>query len=129
MKHSQTIGIIVVLLLLFLTTQPLVIIASKNITVTGWHAVGTNFGQPGKFLLIVSIFNIICFTMPNIFAKRINMAFAALSVAWSFRNLLILGGCSMGECPEKQFALYGCVISSVVILAMSFLPKMKIPNK
>jgi hypothetical protein len=35
----------------------------------------------------------------------------------------------MGECPEKQFALYGCVLSSLVILAMSFLPKMKIPNK
>ena len=129
MKHSQTIGIIVVLLLLFFTTQPLVFIASKNITVTGWYAVGTNFGQPGKFLLIVSVFNIICFILPNIFAKRINMAFAALSVAWSFRNLLILGGCSMGECPEKQFALFACVICSTIILIMSLLPKMKIPKK
>ena len=129
MKHSQTIGIFFVLLLLFLTTQPLVFIASKNITVTGWHAIGTNFGQPGKFLLIVSIFNIICFALPNIFAKRINMAFAALSVAWSFRNLLILGGCSMGECPEKKIALYACVICSIVILIMSLLPKMKILNK
>lgn len=129
MKHSQTIGILLVLVLLFFTTQPLIFIASKQLTITGWKAAGTNFGQPAKFLLIVSIFNIICFALPNIFAKRINMAFAALSVAWSFRNILVLGACSMGECPEKQFALYACLICSIVILVMSLLPKMQIAKK
>jgi hypothetical protein len=52
MKHSQTIGILLTLLLFFCTTQPLVIIESRNWVVTGWDAGATNFGQSGKFLFL-----------------------------------------------------------------------------
>jgi TRAP-type mannitol/chloroaromatic compound transport system permease small subunit len=125
MKHSQTIGILLTLLLFFCTTQPLVIIESRNWVVTGWDAGATNFGQSGKFLFYIGILAIVFFAIPSINVKRFNMAWAALLVAWSFRNYLVLSTCAMGECPQKQWALYACIILSFAILAMTFLPKLK----
>jgi hypothetical protein len=125
MKHSQTIGILLTLLLFFCTTQPFVIIESRNWVVTGWDAGATNFGQSGKFLMYVGILAIVFFALPSLSAKRFNMAWAALLVAWSFRNYLVLSACAMGECPQKQWALYACIVLSIGILIMTFLPKLK----
>jgi ATP/ADP translocase len=116
MKHSQTIGIILTLLLFFCTTQPFVIIESKNWVVTGWDAGATNFGQSGKFLFYIGILAIVFFAIPSINVKRFNMAWGAL---------LVLSACAMGECPQKQWALYACIILSAGILIMTFLPKLK----
>ncbi len=127
MKYSQPIGILLCLFLFYCTTQPLVIIESKNWVITGWQTAGTNFGQPGKFLVYFGGLAILFFALPFIWAKRFNMTFAALLLAWSFRNYLILSTCQMGECPQKKWALYACIIISFGILVMTFLPKIKLP--
>jgi len=76
MKHSQTIGILLTLLLFFCTTQPLVIIESRNWVITGWDAGASNFGQSGKFLFYIGILAIVFFAIPSINVKRFNMAFS-----------------------------------------------------
>ena len=129
MKHSQTIGILLCLFLFYCTTQPLVIIENQHWVITGWHTAGTNFGQPGKFLLYVGGLNLIFFALPYLWAKRFNMAFAALMLAWTFRNFLILSACNMGDCPTKQWALYACIVTSFAILIMTFLPKLEALKK
>lgn len=129
MKYSQTIGILLCLLLIYCTTQPLVIIDSKHWVITGWATGESSFGQPGKFLAYISIVGILLFALPYIIAKRANMIFGALSIAWSIRNYLILSTCYMGECPQKQWALYACIVVSVGILIMTFLPKISIEKK
>lgn len=126
MKHSQTAGIILCLILFYLTTQPLVIIESLHLTITGWSAPGTNFGLPGKFIAYFGCASLVLFALPYIWAKRFNMALAALLIAWSFRNFMVLSTCQMGECPQKQFALYACIFVSFGILIMTFLPKIDI---
>jgi hypothetical protein len=129
MKYSQTIGIILTLVLLFLTTQPLVIIESRHWLITGWKVADTNFGQPGKFMMYMGIMNIILFALPILNAKRFNMAFAILNFSWTIRNFLVLSACSMGECPQKQWPLYACIVVSFAVLIMTFLPKMEIIKK
>lgn len=129
MKYSQTIGIILTLFLLYLTTQPLVIIESRNWVITGWKVAETNFGQPGKFMLYMGVMNIILFGLPYIPAKRFNMVFAILNFSWTIRNFLILSACAMGECPQKQWSLYACIMVSFAILIMTFLPKIDINKK
>jgi len=129
MKHSQTIGILLTLFLLFLTTQPLVIIESRHWIITGWKVAETNFGQPGKFMLYMGVVNIILFALPFITAKRFNMAFAILNFAWTIRNFIVLSACSMGECPTKQWTLYACIVVSFAILIMTFLPKIDVNKK
>jgi hypothetical protein len=128
MKHSQTLGIILCLILFYFTTQPLVVIDSLHLTITGWSSKGTNFGLPGKFIVYIGGLSLLFFALPFIWAKRFNMAFAALLIAWSFRNYIVLSTCQMGECPQKQFALYACIVISFGILAMTFLPKIKLPK-
>lgn len=126
MKHSQTIGVILCLALFFFSTQPLVFIESQQWIITGWKTANSNFGQPGKFFAYIGGMSLILFILPFLWAKRFNMIMGALLVAWSFRNFLILSTCQMGECPQKQWALYACVIVSCGILIMTFLPKIKI---
>jgi hypothetical protein len=129
MKYSQTIGIILTAFLLFLTTQPLVIIESRHWVITGWKVAETNFGQPAKFMLYMGVMNIILFALPYIPAKRFNMVFAILNFSWTIRNFLILSACAMGECPQKQWPLYACVVVSFAILIMTFLPKIDVNKK
>ena len=129
MKHSQTIGAILCILLIYCTTQPLVIIESRHWVITGWHTAESNFGQPGKFLSFFAVLSLLFFTLPFIWVKRFNMVFAALLLSWTIRNFLILSACSMGECPEKQWAIYACIIVSAGILLMTFLPKIKTAAK
>ena len=66
MKYSQTIGFILTLFLLFLTTQPLVIIESRHWVINGWKVAETNFGQPGKFMLYMGVMNLLLFALPYI---------------------------------------------------------------
>ena len=126
MKHSQTIGILLCLALIYATTQPFVIIESRNWVITGWNPVGSSFGQSGKFLSFFAVLSTLFFALPYIWAKRFNMVFGALMLAWAFRNFLILSTCQMGECPQRQWALYGCIVLSGLILLMTFLPKIKV---
>ena len=129
MKYSQSIGILLCLLLIYSTAQPLVFIESRNWTITGWDAAGSSFGQAGKFLSFFAIIALLFFALPFVWAKRFNMVFATLLLAWSIRNFLVLSTCQMGECPQKLWALYGCIIFSAGILLMTFLPKIKVSNQ
>lgn len=127
MKHSQVIGIIAVLAMAVLCFMPWTFIASRQITVTGMHAEGTNFGRPGLFHLILGTVAAIMFLVPRIWAKRTNVFVAALNIAWAFRNYLLLSSCMMGECPEKKPALYMLLLVAVVIQIMALLPKVTLP--
>jgi hypothetical protein len=129
MKYSQPIGILLCLLLIYTTTQPLVVIVSRNWIITGWDPAGSSFGQAGKFLSFFAVISLAFFALPYIWAKRFNMVFAALLLAWSYRNFLIMSTCLMGECPQKQWALYACILISAGILIMTFLPKIKVSSQ
>jgi hypothetical protein len=128
MKNSQTIGIILCVALLYCTIQPLVIIESQHLVITGWKTAGTSFGQPGRFFAYFGGLSLLFFALPFLWAKRINVALGALIIAWSFRNFMVLSACQMGDCPQKQWALYACIIISFGILIMTFLPKIKLPK-
>lgn len=129
MKHSQTIGIIATILLVALCFLPWIYIPSQQITVSGFASEGTRFGKPGLFHTVLSVLMLGGFLLPAIWAKRTNVFLAALNLAWSFRNYLLLSACLMGECPEKKPALYGIFAVSLVIQVMSLLPKMNLPAK
>jgi hypothetical protein len=123
MKHSQTIGIIAVILMIGVCFMPWSYIASKDLTISGMNAIGTDFGRPGKLNLIFAAFSIVLFSVPKIWAKRTNVFIAALNLSWSFRNYLLVTGCMMGECPEKRLGIFLLVTLAIIIQAMSLLPK------
>jgi membrane protease YdiL (CAAX protease family) len=126
MRYSQLIGAIAAIVLIVACFMPWSYIASNGIEVTGLKAVGTNFGKPGMFNLILTSVALIFFILPKIWAKRTNVFIGALNLAWSIRNFFVVTACSMGECPEKKAGLYLVLVCSIIIQVMTFLPKMSV---
>ena len=125
MKYSQLLGCIAVVLLAAASYLPWSFIAERNILVTGMSAPGTIYGKPGLMHFVLGFILILFFIIPKIWAKRINVFTAAINLAWSVRNFILLSTCYMGECPQKKFGLYLALVLCFFILIMSFLPELK----
>jgi len=131
MKYSQQIGIVAVLLLVAVCYIPWVYINASpvNITVTGLHAEGTNFGKPGLMSIVLGGVCVIFFLMSKIWAKRTNVFLAAIVFAWSIKNYLVITACYAGDCPEKRAGIYLQVLFSFLIMLMALLPKIQLPEE
>lgn len=128
MKYSQSVGIAAALTLIVVCFLPWSFIASEQLTVSGMKATGTNFGRPGLFNIFLCVIIAVMFTVPAIWSKRTNVFLAALNLAWSFRNYLLVSACMMGECPQKQPALFALVGLALVIQLMTLLPQISMPK-
>ncbi len=129
MKKSQTIGIVAAIATMAVCFLPWVYISSKQITVTGFQAIGTDFGKPGLFNMVMSIIMVVLFAIPTLWAKRTNLFVGSLNIAWSFRNFILLTTCMMGECPEKKPGLYLLLFLAVSLLLMTLLPSIPVKQK
>jgi hypothetical protein len=129
MKYSQTIGIVACLVVLICSYLPWSFVVSEQITISGFDTKGTSFGKPGLFLDFFTIISIILFLIPAIWAKRTNIFIGAIVFSWSIRNYILVSTCLMGECPEKQPALYTLVVASGVLMLMALLPKLNSTKK
>ena len=109
-------------MLLAVSYLPWVYIESKQITVTGLHAAGTNFGKPALLSLVLGTAAVILFLLPYVGAKRANLFFCALNLAWAIRNFTILSSCRQGDCPEKEMGLYLMLVASIIMMAASLFP-------
>ena len=126
MKYSQVTGIFTALVVISLCFLPWSIVVERNIIIYGMNTKGTDFGRPGLLNIILSLVMIILFVLPQIWAKRTNLFIAAIAIAWSIRNYILVTTCYFGECPQKQPALFALVLFSFITMLMSFLPKVKI---
>ena len=129
MRFMKWIGLLAAVTLTVACFFPWVFIESKNITVNGLNSTGTNFGKPGYFHFIMMAF-FICFNfIPKVWAKRSNLLIAALNLAWAVRNYIIISSCYMGDCPAKRFAIFLLIPASVLILAATMFPDIKLTQK
>ncbi len=126
MKYSQIIGFLLALIVLGTCFFPWVFIESKQLTISGFHTEGTNFGRPALFIFFTAGLSAILFLLQQIWAKRLNVFITTFCFAWSISKYLMLSACYAGECPEKQIALFILVIASAIMMLMSFLPKINI---
>ena len=129
MRYMKWIGLMAVILLVISCFTPWVIIASKNITVSGINSGGTNFGKPGYFHLLTAFFFLCFHFIPRIWAKRINLLIVALNLAWAIRNFFVIPACIGGECPEKESGIYFVLLASAIMLLAALIPDMKIKEK
>ncbi len=125
MRYMKWIGLAAFLLLVISCFTPWVFIASRNITVSGIDATGTNYGKPGYFHFLMAAFFLVFHFTPKIWAKRFNLLITGLNTAWAFRNFFVIAACYGGECPQREIGLYLVLISSIVMLFSSFFPNLK----
>jgi len=105
---------------------PWVVIESKQIIFTGWNTGNSHFGKPAVLTTVFCGVMVLCFALPFVWSKRLNLFIAALNMAWALRNYIIITACSMGECPIKKTGMYAQLILPIAILICSFLPKVKV---
>jgi hypothetical protein len=125
MRWTKWLGVLSAIVLITACFMPWVIIPSKNITVSGIEATGTNFGKPGYFHFIALFFFLLFTFSQKIWAKRTNLIVTALNFAWALRNYFLITMCRGGECPEKKLAIYLVVAASFCMLVSSLFPDMK----
>ena len=125
-KKMKWIGVLAAILLVVSCFTPWVIIESKNITVSGIDATGTNYGKPGYFHFIMVFFFLLFSFIQKIWAKRFNLAVVGLNLAWAVRNYFVITACSGGDCPAKQTGLWMMLLSSVLLLVASFFPDVEL---
>ncbi len=127
MRYSKWLGLAAAVLLVVSCFSPWVIIESRQITVSGVYAEGTNFGKPAYFHFFVTFFYVICVMVPRLWAKRLNLVVAALNMGWALRNFILIPACQAGECPLKQTGLWMVELASLFMLLAAVFPDMKLP--
>lgn len=127
MRYSKWLGLAAAILLVVSCFSPWVIIESRQITVSGVDAAGTNFGKPAYFHFFITFFYVICVMVPRLWAKRLNLAVAALNMGWALRNFILIPACQAGECPIKQTGLWMVELASLFMLLAAVFPDMKLP--
>jgi hypothetical protein len=129
MRYMKWIGLAAGILLIVSCFTPWVFIESKNITISGIDATGTNFGKPGYFhFLMTGLFLLFSF-IQRIWAKRTNLFVTAINLGWAVRNFFIIASCQGGECPEKKGGIYFMLLASILMLISSMFPDMKLPEE
>lgn len=128
MRYMKWTGLAVAVLMIVSCFSPWVIIESKNITVSGIDASGTNFGKPGYFHFIMTAFFLVFNFVPRLWAKRANLLVTALNLGWAIRNYFLITACAGGECPEKKMGIYMMLLASVLMLVSALFPDMKPPQ-
>jgi len=123
MKFAHWLGCISCLLLITAVFQPWIYIPSVNLTISGWHAEGTNFGKPGLVPLVLCSLMAILFLIPKVWAKLVTILLATLQLAWMIRNYILLTTSFIGEVPDKTWVLQSLIPLSLVIILMSFLSR------
>ncbi len=126
MKYSQLLGLLACIGQIFVCFLPWSFVAEKNILITGMNAAVTDFGKPGLMNIMLGGLMGVLFAIPVLWAKRINVVVAAINIAWSIRNYLLVSGCHFGECPENRLGIYALLSLSFIILILTFFPPVKL---
>ncbi|MBO9731066.1 MAG: hypothetical protein J7623_20685 [Chitinophaga sp.] len=117
MSRTGIIGILAVLLVIACTFLPWSYVESRHLTFTGMNGTGSNYGEPGRLSIILSVLAIVIFVIKNKWVSRINLFIVGFLVAWTFRNMLLYSRCEIGECPQPGIALYVSLGAALVAFA------------
>ena len=129
MRVIKWAGLLSAMLLIGISFLPWVVILSRDITVTGVYAEGTNFGKPAYFHFLAVILFIVFTLSGKLWSARGNLIVTALNMAWAIRNFLVLTMCRGGDCPEKKPAIFLVLATSIVMLIAALFPDIKLNKK
>lgn len=125
MSRTALTGVISALAVIVCAFLPWISVESRHFVFTGLQTAGSNFGEPGKMNIILSVLAIILFLLKNKWMARANLFVAGFLLAWTFRNLLLFSRCEMGECPQVHPALYISLAGAIVAFVSVLLTKTK----
>jgi hypothetical protein len=93
MKYSQWIGILAAITLVIACFIPWTYHPDVQKNFTGFFSENNQYGKPGKFFVVLAAIASVFFLIPRVWAKRWNLLFTAIIVAYSIKCFIMYTGC------------------------------------
>ena len=92
------------------------VIQPNGAVVSGFRSDTDRYGMPGLFHLILVLPFLVLFFLNRSWSLKTAFFIGAFNVAWAVRNFISISSCAFGDCPQKQPAIYGILISSILLV-------------
>ncbi len=83
------------------------------------------YGRPGKYLCVFASLCLLFHLLPKVWAKRANLIFGCLAMAFAIKNYLTYSSAYVGNIPQKELGIYlllGCSLLNLVCIILVKLP-------
>lgn len=129
MKYYKVIGLLAAIALFASCFMPWAYYPDLQKSFTGFFTEKNIYGKPGVAFTFFAGVSIIFILINKIWAKRALIFMQALNIGYLLKTYVIFTSCYKGYCPEKQYGLYWVIISSIVLLVISFFPDVKLSEE
>jgi hypothetical protein len=129
MKYYKLTGFLACLALAICCFLPWAYYPDLHKSFTGFFSEQNMYGRPGKVFIFFAVSSVILIFINKIWAKRTLVFFAALNIGYLLKTYVIFTSCYNTYCPQKQYGLYLLILSSVVLMVVSFFPDLKVEIK
>jgi hypothetical protein len=129
MKYYKVIGVVACIALFASCFMPWAYYPDLQKSFTGFFTEKNIYGRPGVVFAFFAVFSIVLIFINKIWAKRTLIFVQALNIGYLLKTYVIFTSCYKGYCPEKQYGLYLVIISSVILLVISFFPDIQLSEE
>ncbi|MEO8766170.1 MAG: hypothetical protein ABI416_17845 [Ginsengibacter sp.] len=128
MKHYKLIGWCACALLAVSCFIPWTYYADLNKNFTGFFSERNIYGKPGMFFIFFAIASFLLIHLDKLWAKRTHIFLTALNIGYLIKTYILFTSCYNAYCPEKKPGIFLLILSSVVLMVITFLPDIKISD-
>lgn len=128
MKYYKVIGLIAGIALVASCFLPWAYYPDLNKSFTGFFTEQNVYGKPGVAFTFFAVVSLVLIFINKLWAKRTFIFVAALNLGYLLKTYVIFTSCYKGYCPQKEYGIYFLIISSVVLLLVSFFPDTKLSD-
>ncbi len=126
MKYSQVLGIIAAIVLMLSGLLKWTWYPDIKEYFTGFYSYNNTYGRPGIAFIVLAIIAITFYLVPRIWAKRWNVFFCSIILAFAVRTFITFSSCYRGICPERQAGIWIMLASAILMMAAALLPDLKL---
>ncbi len=95
-------------------------------TFTGLFSEKNAYGKPGKYLIFFAVTSAILILLQKVWAKRIHLFFAGLTVGYAIKTYVMFTSCYNAYCPDKKIGIYLMMVCCIAIFIASVFPDLKL---
>lgn len=129
MKYYKIIGVLACVLLAISCFLPWAFYADINKSFNGFFSEQNIYGKPGKVFIFIAVSSVILILIDKIWAKRTLIFLSAINIAYFIKTYVLFTTCYATLCPQKEYGLYLLMASSILLMAVTIFPNVKLVEK
>ncbi|MEO6136689.1 MAG: hypothetical protein ABIP35_16160, partial [Ginsengibacter sp.] len=100
-----------------------------NKSFNGFFSEQNIYGKPGKVFIFIAVSSVILILLNKIWAKRALIFLSAINIAYFIKTYVLFTTCYATLCPQKEYGLYILMASSILLMAVTIFPNVKLVEK